>query len=51
MLSWLSSDPRGQPLRVREARAGSREKCLVEKPFTPTIAQAKELFALAKAKG
>ncbi|MFV2738503.1 Gfo/Idh/MocA family oxidoreductase, partial [Escherichia coli] len=24
---------------------------LVEKPFTPTIAQAKELFALAKSKG
>lgn len=32
-------------------RAGSREKCAGRKPFTPTIAQAKELFALAKSKG
>ncbi len=40
----------GQPLRVREARAGSRKMCW-SKTVHLTIAQAKELFALAKSKG
>ncbi|XNN28733.1 Gfo/Idh/MocA family oxidoreductase [Escherichia coli] len=36
---------------VRETRAGSREKCAGRKTVRPTLAQAKELFALAKSKG
>ncbi|VEC47011.1 putative oxidoreductase [Escherichia coli] len=52
MLSWLLSAPTRTAISsTRNARWKPGKNVLVEKPFTPTLAQAKELFALAKSKG